>query len=148
MKARLRAYTLPSYTQQYVKPLYLPVPLNIRPAKAKPVYIPVEHDEFFQQGLFWKGRTKPREDIVDVLHRLYPVIVQLLILTLICSVFSIFYHKELIRKEVLRTEQQIKSTFNYSGLLARCLNGETLFDKNSNTALFTEKATAVKIETY
>ena len=38
-----------------------------------------------------------------------------------------------------------KMSFNYSYMLASCMNGGTLYDKKSNTAFFTSKATAIKM---
>ena len=39
---------------------------------------------------------------------------------------------------------QERATQHYSGLLAACMNGQVLWDKNSNTAHFCDKVVSVK----
>jgi hypothetical protein len=38
-----------------------------------------------------------------------------------------------------------QSAFNYSSNLAACLNGQTLYDRKSGIALFTERAIAIDV---
>lgn len=46
-------------------------------------------------------------------------------------------------KESAKTHE--KASYKYSYLLASCMNGGTLYDKESNTAFFTSKAIAIKM---
>ena len=68
-------------------------------------------------------------------------------LAVVCVVLSItvaylieerrFYHA--------LAKERSSASYNYSGMLATCLNGKPLYDKLSGQALFTEKAIAVDL---
>ncbi len=68
-----------------------------------------------------------------------------LAITCLALILSVAYLLEERREYKRLSEKHFKSSANYSGMLASCLNGRPLYDKLSGHALFTEKAISVDV---
>ena len=99
----------------------------------------------FRKGLCWETSKPPK---MRLLHKLGILLGVLTLLMSMTTGFLWYFHniqKEKLQENHERLSSVEQSAFNYSGLLASCLNGETLFDKSKHIAFFTSKATEVDL---
>lgn len=101
----------------------------------------------FREGLYWHGSTKPKKTI-HAATLLQTVIGFALVTLFVIAVANYSINKALSQEleDTKKTAQKHKqSADNWLNQLITCINGGTLFDKTTNTALFCAKPIEVKL---
>ena len=90
-------------------------------------------------GLLWKTDRPPRPKWQAVALGL----IMGSLITLGVTVFKLYLDNESIKGKLI-AQQEL--TMKYSGMVAHVMNGQTLWDANTQTAYFFDKPTAVVIK--
>ena len=100
-------------------------------------------DRRFREGLTWVTDKPPRKPIL-------PRVIAVLLIVVVVQGLLLYFSSEQytrLREELEKGKIAMElSRDSYSGMLAHCLNGGTLMDKNSGHFLFTDKATVIKLK--
>ena len=110
-------------------------------------YLDPSSDIRFKEGLMWHGSTKPRRMIrtAKILQYLF------IALNVILATMVVVMHftSNAVGQELESVKQQSMTHKSESSKwlkqLVTCINGGTLYDKASNTALFCSKPIEVKL---
>ena len=94
-------------------------------------------------GLLWKTDKPPRAKWQVIILSIFVGFMMGSLITLGIIVFKLYLDNEFIRSKLL-TQHEL--TMKYSAMVARVMNGQALWDANTQTAYFFDKPTAIVIK--
>lgn len=110
-------------------------------------YLDPSSDIRFKEGLMWHGSTKPKRMIraAAILQTIFitlNIVLATLVVILHMSSHALGQELESVRQQSAIHKQ---SSDRWLKQLVTCINGGTLYDKSSKTALFCSKPVEVKL---